>query len=622
MARIPASEIERLKQTVSLQRLVEAAGVELKRHGKDLVGLCPFHDDHEPSLVVTPEKNLWHCLGACQRGGSVIDWVMKRNGLSFRHAVELLRNDPSLAAPVSAAPAKRSVTRRLEAPFTSAASDQDALNQVIGYYHETLKQSPEALAYLDKRGLRSEEAIARFKLGYANRTLAYRLPGSHTKQGAALRGRLQRLGVLRESGHEHFNGSLVVPILDEQGNVLQAYGRKINDALRAGTPRHLYLPGPHQGVWNLEVFKTSKEAILCEALIDALTFWCAGYRNVTASYGVNGFTADHLAVFKQHGTKRVLIAYDRDDAGEKAAKALAQQLTGEGLDCYRIEFPKGMDANDYALHVQPAPKSLGLAIRKSVWLGQGRAPAITTAVDTADLASAALHDVDEPAPELKALDQTLPSSLAAKEVESEAAPLPASPVPEAPSSDVPAEVKDDEVIATLGERRYRVRGLAKNLAFEVMKVNVLASRGDAFHVDTFDLYSSRHRASFIHQAAHELGLKEDVIKKDLARVLLKLESLQEALIHKGKPPALPGDSQRFDLYCGRERVHVTVAKSGTAQQAPFLLPPGEGQDEGGVAPLNANVCTLPSPQPSPGGRGVVALDVLPPLGGSRCYRRL
>jgi DNA primase len=76
MARIPDEEIEGLKEEVALERLVEAAGVELARQGKDLVGHCPFHDDRTPSLVVSPQKNLWHCLGACQTGGSVIDWVM------------------------------------------------------------------------------------------------------------------------------------------------------------------------------------------------------------------------------------------------------------------------------------------------------------------------------------------------------------------------------------------------------------------------------------------------------------------------------------------------------------------------------------------------------------------
>ena len=91
MPRISDETIERLKQEVSLERLVEARGVKLTRHGADLLGLCPFHDDREPSLVVSPKKNLWHGLGACQTGGTVIDWVMKTEGVSFRHAVELLR---------------------------------------------------------------------------------------------------------------------------------------------------------------------------------------------------------------------------------------------------------------------------------------------------------------------------------------------------------------------------------------------------------------------------------------------------------------------------------------------------------------------------------------------------
>src|ERR1700684_4408572 len=92
MARIPDHEIERLKKEISVERLAEGRGIQLTRHGADLVGKCPFHDDRTPSLVVTPAKNLWHCLGACQTGGSVIDWVMRCEKVSFRHAVELLKS--------------------------------------------------------------------------------------------------------------------------------------------------------------------------------------------------------------------------------------------------------------------------------------------------------------------------------------------------------------------------------------------------------------------------------------------------------------------------------------------------------------------------------------------------
>ncbi|MCU7929128.1 MAG: toprim domain-containing protein, partial [Candidatus Thiodiazotropha sp. (ex Dulcina madagascariensis)] len=389
MARIPDDQLDRLKQEVSLQRLAEGMGIGLKRHGADLLGLCPFHDDHEPSLVISPKQNLWHCLGACQAGGSVIDWVMKAEGVSFRHATELLLADyrPSLVA--DAGPVKQATARKLPTALEHNAEDAKLLGQVIDYYHETLKNDAEGLAYLEKRGL-SREALEHFKLGLANRTLGYRLPEKNRKAGAEIRGRLQALGVLRKSGHEHFNGSLVIPVIND-GRVLELYGRKLNDQLRKGTPLHLYLPGPHAGVWNVEALQASPEIILCESLIDALTFWCAGYRNVTASYGIEGFTSDHLKAFQAHNTERVLIAYDRDAAGEAASEKLAKQLMAEGIDCYRIHFPKGMDANEYALQgcssaargqeseaaacqVKPASKSLGVVIRSAVWLGKGDTP--------------------------------------------------------------------------------------------------------------------------------------------------------------------------------------------------------------------------------------------------------
>ena len=73
MARISENEIERLKRQVSVQRLAEGRGIVLRGQGENLIGLCPFHEDREPSLVISPSKNVWHCLGACQAGGSVID---------------------------------------------------------------------------------------------------------------------------------------------------------------------------------------------------------------------------------------------------------------------------------------------------------------------------------------------------------------------------------------------------------------------------------------------------------------------------------------------------------------------------------------------------------------------
>ncbi len=538
MARIPEAEIERLKNEVSVERLVEAAGIELKKSGKDLLARCPFHADDTASLVVTPAKNLWHCFG-CGAAGGPIDWVMKLRGVSFRHAVEQMREGlPSLAA--EGVGVKRSTVRVLAAPVQLDADDQALLNQTVGYYHERMLATSEALAYLHMRGLDHPELVAHFKLGVADRTLGLRLPDKRRRAGADVRAQLEKIGIYRESGHEHFNGSLVIPVFDEGGNVVEVYGRKLLDNLRKGTPRHLYLRASedeqgqrrNRGVFNVAALAASKEVILCEALIDALSFWCAGYRNVTSAYGIEGFTEEHVAAFKRHGTERVLIAYDRDDAGERGAAKVAERLMAEGIECFRIEFPKGMDANEYALKVQPATKSLGILIRKAVWLGKGEAPMRPMVAPVVE-APTAKEQTATPVAQVQAQVQADPSLAAAPAAD----PLPASPMPTT-ARELPIEVRDREqgreVTLTLGEgqaaRRYRVRGLAKNLAVDVLKVNMMVSAGEAFHVDTLDLYSAKQRAHYIAQASPEIGIDERMLKADLGRVLLALEQLQDETI--------------------------------------------------------------------------------------------
>ena len=101
------------------------------------------------------------------------------------------------------------------------------LERVVGFYAQTLRECPEALAVLERRGLDDPELIEHFRLGYANRTLGYRLPAKNRKAGAELRGKLQALGVFRATGHEHLSGSLVIPVGDVDGEVVQLYGRKL-----------------------------------------------------------------------------------------------------------------------------------------------------------------------------------------------------------------------------------------------------------------------------------------------------------------------------------------------------------------------------------------------------------
>lgn len=561
MARVSDVELARLKAEVSVQRLVEGVGVELRRQGADWVGRCPFHDDRSPSLVVTPVKNLWHCLGACRAGGGPVDWVMTAQGVSFRHAVELLREDSAslrtLASPSplsAGGPVVRSSARKLAPLAAPGVGDVELLAAVVGYYAQTLAGSPEALGFLARRRIGHPEAIEAFRLGYANRTLGYRLPGSQTKDGVALRARLQALGVLRPSGHEHFTGSLVIPVLDVVGGVGEVYGRKVAEhGLRAGTPRHLYLPGPHHGVFNIGAFKDSDELVVCESLIDALSLWCAGFRHVTAAYGVGGWTPEHQAAVEAHGIRRVLIAFDADPAGDGGAKALATQLMAAGVECFRVELPRGADVNDVAVQATNATDALGRLLRKAAWMGTGRPPAratIAAAGSGSSLAAAVDPAAAGPRPEGEPVASAT-ESVAIAVAEAEPIPAPvvepglASPVPRGGVGGSPVVVDARELRVTLGNRTWRVRGLEKVTSFDALRVNVLAARTDTagvgfgggrFHVDTLDLYSARARSVFLAAAAGELRVAPEVVKSDLGAVLLACEARVEEVIAAAQAP--------------------------------------------------------------------------------------
>ena len=538
MGRIPPDELERLKREVAIATLAAARGVALTPHGADLIGRCPFHDDREPSLVITPAKNLWHCLGACRRGGSVIDWVMQAEGLSFRHAVELLRTDAgAVAASSPPGRVKRSTVARLPAPVEREAADHELLQQVVAYYHATLKASPEALGYLERRGLRSTELIDHFQLGFANRTLGYRLPARNRQTGAALRGRLERLGLLRASGHEHFNGALVVPITDEAGQVVELYGRRLTDHARAGTPRHLYLPGPLRGVFNVQALADAPELILCEALLDALTFWAAGYRHVTASYGVEGFTAEHLAALQRLGIARVVIAYDADEAGDRAAEALAHELAPHGITCARLIFPRGLDANAYALTVASPTEAFGTLLEAAVPIGPSpapRRPRSITPTSSSDVD--AMPTISPPPSPPQSPAPTVPAFSLAADPTSVADAGDVAPAPEASSAPAPPGPGADDLGVTLGDRAYRVRGLGRNLSYDSLKVTLRVARGARLYLDTLDLYAARQRVGFVRQAAEELELAPEILKQDLATLLLTCEQRQDQLIRAALTP--------------------------------------------------------------------------------------
>lgn len=511
MGRMTPAELARLKREVSLLTVAQRQGHVLKKQGDDShVCLCPFHREKTPSCVITPSKNLYHCFG-CGASGSVLDWLQQTERLTYPQTLVRLRELAGTPSSLAAVPVSPTVVRTSLSDLDD--DGQALLHQVIDFYHHNLLNNPEAQQWLVSRGLNHPELVSHFRLGFAGHHgiggSAGLLPSTSSLEGKRLRERLAGLGVLRQTTRQdHFRGCVVMPVVGwsesanvaQRGRVLQLYGRRTvpDYAVKKGAAKHLYLPSPLAGIWNEEALKASTEIILCEALIDAMTFWCAGFRNVTTAYGANGFTADHLAALTYHGVKRVLIAYDRDEAGDRGAQSVAADLLESGIEAWRVRFPPGLDANAYALKSGNPESALGLALEQAQWMGKGAGPGVVFSHET-------------PVPEAGVVASSLAASAPAVDV-------------------VPCEQTDaGELLLRCGPRVWRVRGWQKNSVAEVMKVNVQVrdeSTG-AFHMDSLDMYHARQRQGYISAAAAELECESSVIKRECGRVLLMLEQKQD-----------------------------------------------------------------------------------------------
>ncbi len=549
MPRIPEALIESIKRDVPCVSVLETQGLVFAAHGGggDVVCCCPFHDDKTPSLIVSVNKNLWRCHGACGIGGDVIALIQKLNGVSFRHAVEIASQSCELRATscelshegkkavfsFAAAGAasgenksklpKLSTTRLLPCPLDYSVDDARLNQQVVDYYASRLLVPGNAgRGYLLERGLDDAELIRRFSLGFADRSLGLRLPNKQRKEGAELRQRLEKLGWFRSSGHEHFAGSVVIPIHGDDGSVTGMYGRKVTERLRSGTPLHTYLPGKHRGIWNAGPGLINDGAVvICEALIDALSFWISGIRNVTAAYGVNGFTDDHWSALSAGKAKDVFIAFDADAAGDVAAEKLAEQLIYRGFTAFRVVFPADQDANAVLMAADGGRSALAGLIGSASWLG-GSPRVIVTA-----LPLAAKEEISE--------------RQAVTEVREAASSFAAS-LPKG----VTVRHEGADLFATIGTRRYRVRGWNTRRTAETLMValrlSVDSPRGERQHYDRFDLYQTRQRTAFIAAAAEECGLSADVLKADVGTLISVVETAeiaaaQEATTRPSDPTA-------------------------------------------------------------------------------------
>jgi DNA primase len=453
-------DFDQIKRTTDIVRVVESYGIKLRKVGQDHVGLCPFHDDHKPSLRVTASKGLFRCP-ACGATGNVIQFVAKKEGLTDREAaVKLLSKVPGVkpASKVAAPPAQPSVP--VPPPNPAAL-----LQRVATFYAKTLHKDRAGLDYLKGRHLDDPALLATFQVGYCNGTLPTVLP----KAGELIDG-LKAVGVLNAKGQEHFRGCVTIPILDSQGNVCGIYGRRITD----GEPPHLYLPGPHRGVFNHHAARTNKTIFITEAILDAMSLWQAGFKNVIALYGAQGWMADHEQLLRESATREAWLCLDNDEAGRTGTERLKEKLAVLNVASVVVPWPDGVkDANDF-------------------------------------FASRGLQDFE------KLLASVRPA---------EGAPV---------QSEITAKLGEEIVTATAdglavsyGARRYELRAIERptpaRLRATIKAVSAEAGQLGRFHIDTVDFYLSRSRRGFILETARLFREAAEVIEVDLNRLTERLE---------------------------------------------------------------------------------------------------
>lgn len=347
-------DINDLKARVDISEVFRATGLELSKVGKGLFCRCPFHDDDEASLSVTPAEGLWNCFG-CEAGGDVLSFLQKREGLSFAAAVLRLKEFAGVL---------QTANRGQEAARPQAGEHSALLGRVAEIYARAFSLSKEAQGYLEQRGLGSKELWKAFGLGFADGSLMSTIP----TEGEIV-DNLKAIGLLTKDGKEFFAGCVVVPLTHPDHGVTGFYGRRLSSKAKV---KHLFLPGPRRGVLNWQALKSSEAVTICESVFDALSLWVAGVRDVSCLFGVSSVPIDLREALERYQVTEATFVLDGDRAGREAAGARACDLLDLGITSYAVLLPEGRDPND--LLVSEGPEALKRYLGKRVVLAEPEKP--------------------------------------------------------------------------------------------------------------------------------------------------------------------------------------------------------------------------------------------------------
>ncbi len=339
--RFPDSFIQELISRSDIETVVSPY-VRLKRRGRNLIGLCPFHGEKTPSFTLYPENNSFYCFG-CGAGGNAITFIQKIENLAYVDAVKLLAQRAGMRLPdvVEDDAASRMRTRILEANREAARLYHQALYSPIGR---------ETLEYFHRRGY-TDRTIKHFGLGYAPDGFHFLIDELRKKgfrdeelQAAFLAKRSQKNGRL----FDIFRNRAMIPIIDVRGNVIAFGGRVLDDS----KPKYLnssdtpVFKKSHQ-LFALNFAKSvpGRKLILCEGYMDVIAMHQAGFENAVAALGT-ALTTDNARLVARYADEVTLI-FDADAAGQKATQRSIGILRDTGIDIRVVTIPDGKDPDEY-----------------------------------------------------------------------------------------------------------------------------------------------------------------------------------------------------------------------------------------------------------------------------------
>lgn len=358
------STVDEIKQKLDI---VEVIGqyAALTKAGRNFKAVCPFHNEKTPSFYVFPERQSWHCFGACSTGGDVFTFVMKKEGLDFSETLKLLADKAGIALPtrIEAGPKKDEKDRLFQVNEAAA-----------GYYHNLLVNSPQGEKgknYLLGRGL-TAKTINDFQLGVAPN--AWEMLLDYLREKSFTEAEMFDAGLIlkNEQGklHDRFHNRLMFPIRDARGRTTGFSGRVLDDSL----PK--YMNSPQTAIFDKSgtiygidmaaaAIRTKDLAVIVEGYMDVIVPHQYGYHNVVASMGT-AITEKHINILKKL-SKNIALALDPDSAGEEAMTHSVDYENTSEVEITVVTLPEGEDPDEV---VKANPKTWEAAVANTTPLAE------------------------------------------------------------------------------------------------------------------------------------------------------------------------------------------------------------------------------------------------------------